>query len=168
MRTRLITGLLAGTLLATALAPTGCGYFLYPERRGNTGGNIDGGTMVMDLLWLLPGIVPEVIALIVDFSSGAIYTSRGGRHAVLISPKGNIAVQLPRSAQPMQFEVRLVTSDRKILAKKAVAVGPDVQSQSVELQIGDSMQSLRNVTIYLEIATAKETARFPTALEVAQ
>jgi len=168
MKVRLITGLLATTLLATTLAPAGCGYLLYPERRGNSGGSIDGGTMVMDLLWLLPGIVPGVIALVVDFSSGAIYKSRGGRSAVLISPKGHVAVRLPTSAQPMQVEVRLVTSDRTILAKKAAFVGPDVQSQSVELQIGDSMLSLRNETIYLEIATAKGAARFPTALEVAQ
>ena len=52
----------------------GCGTILYPERRGNSGGRIDGGVAVMDCLWLLVGIVPGVVFLIVDFSNGAIYT----------------------------------------------------------------------------------------------
>ena len=45
------------TLLAFGASSVGCGYILYPERRGNSGGTVDGGTLVMDLLWLLPGIV---------------------------------------------------------------------------------------------------------------
>ena len=51
----------------------GCGTILYPERRGTAGGQIDGGVAVMDCLWLLVGIVPGVVFLIVDFSNGAIY-----------------------------------------------------------------------------------------------
>lgn len=59
-----------------------CGYFLYPERRGNPPGQIDTGTLVLDILWLIPGLIPGAIALAVDFTSGAIYLSGGrrGRH----------------------------------------------------------------------------------------
>ena len=81
--------------LATLLATAGvsCGYFLHPERRGQQSGRIDSATMVMDLLWLLPGIVPGVIALVVDFSSGAIYV-RGG--TALNVPAGTrLAYRLP-------------------------------------------------------------------------
>ena len=162
MKARLISGILATTLLATAATPIGCGYFLYPERRGNST-NVDGGTLVMDLLWLLPGILPGVIALVVDFSSGAIYRSGGGRSSVLMSPKGRVAVRLPVSSQPMQVEVRLVT-ERNVLAKKTAFVGPNIGPQSVELQIGDP--SHRNEAIYLEVASANGTARFPTSLAV--
>jgi len=163
MKARLISGMLATTLLATAVAPIGCGYYLYPERRGNSS-NVDGGTLVMDLLWLLPGIIPGVIALIVDFSSGAAYRSGGGRSAVLMSPKGHVAVRLPVSSQPLQLEIRLVT-DRKVLAKKTAMVGPNIRPQSVEIQIGD-VQSHRSEKIYLEVASANGTARFPTTLAV--
>ncbi|HEY5945109.1 MAG TPA: hypothetical protein VIV40_06445 [Kofleriaceae bacterium] len=157
---------MATTLLATAAAPIGCGYFLYPERRGNTT-NVDGGTLVMDLLWLLPGIIPGVIALVVDFTSGAAYRSGGGRSAVLMSPKGQVAVRLPASTQPMKVEVRLVT-DHKVLAKKTAMVGPNIAAQSVALQIGDGVQAHRNEAIYLEVASANGTARFPTALAVTE
>lgn len=54
-------------------AQLGCGTILYPERRGTTGGQVDVGVAVMDCLWLLAGVVPGVVFLIVDFSNGAIY-----------------------------------------------------------------------------------------------
>jgi len=59
--------------VAVLLATASCGYILHPERRGSQGGQIDGGSLVMDILWLIPGIIPGVVALAVDFSSGAIY-----------------------------------------------------------------------------------------------
>ena len=67
------------TLLATAMSTAGCGYILHPERRGNSGPGVDGASLVMDLLWLLPGLVPGVVALIVDFSTGAVYVGGGHR-----------------------------------------------------------------------------------------
>lgn len=157
MKTRLMTGILSTALLTTAVAPTGCGYFLHPERRGNTI-DVDGGTMVMDLLWLLPGIIPGVIALIVDFSSGAIYRSG----AVLVSPKGHVAVRLPASSQALQLEIRLVT-DHAVLAKQTASVGPNIRPQSVEIRLGDE-PSHRSEPMYLEIASAYGTTRFPTSL----
>jgi hypothetical protein len=56
-----------------ALLTASCGYILYPERKGRSGGSIDTGPFIVDLLWLLPGIIPGVICLAVDFSTGCIY-----------------------------------------------------------------------------------------------
>ena len=50
-----------------------CGYFLHPERRGQTEGEIDNDILLLDCALLLIGILPGVVALIVDFNSGAIY-----------------------------------------------------------------------------------------------
>jgi hypothetical protein len=86
-----IRGIALAALIATASGS--CGYFLHPERRGQQSGRIDSATMVMDLLWLLPGIVPGVIALVVDFSSGAIYV-RGGT-ALNVQPGTRLAYGLP-------------------------------------------------------------------------
>ena len=58
-----------------ALLTASCGYILYPERKGRSGGSIDTGPFIVDLLWLLPGIIPGVICLAVDFSTGCIYKS---------------------------------------------------------------------------------------------
>lgn len=72
---------LNATAATLALGVGGCGYLLYPERRGRLSGSIDTPIMIVDLLWLLPGIVPGVICLIVDFTTGCIYRT-GGRAAI--------------------------------------------------------------------------------------
>ena len=62
--------------LIVALLHLDCGYILYPERVGRTSGIIDPEVLVMDCLWLLAGIIPGVIAIIVDFHTGCIYTTK--------------------------------------------------------------------------------------------
>ncbi len=58
---------------AGAVANSGCGTILYPERRGHHGGRVDVGVAVMDGLWCLVFIIPGVVGFIVDFGNGAIY-----------------------------------------------------------------------------------------------
>lgn len=73
--------LLAGGL---AIGASGCGFILYPNRRGRTGGQVDIPVLIIDLLWLLPGLIPGAVCLIVDFTTGCIY--RGGGRAETSSP----------------------------------------------------------------------------------
>jgi hypothetical protein len=155
----------ATTMLTVGSGSTGCGYFLHPERRGNRS-NVDAGSLVMDLLWLLPGIVPGVIALIVDFSSGAVYTS--GRSALLLSPNGRMVVRLPRSSTQMRLEFRLVTASDRVLARETAVVGPSsTDAQSVELSSGVAAAAARSEKLYLEVQNENgATARFPTSFEV--
>lgn len=161
---RTIRALAATTLLTTAMGSVGCGYFLYPERRGQQSGRIDSGTMVMDLLWLLPGIIPGVIALVVDFSSGGIYV-RGGS-ALRLSPDGHLAVRLPRASTPTRLEFRLVTASARVLAQKTAFVGPSSpEGQSIELDVGGVATREK---IYLEMRSETgASARFPTSMELA-
>jgi len=167
MTGRFIRGLASTALLATALGSTSCGYILHPERRGNHGGEISGGTLVMDLLWLIPGVVPGVVALVVDFSSGAIYIGHGERMAVAIPPDGRIAVQLPKSGQPAQLELRLVTADQRILARTTAKVGPQLPGQTVELQVSASLRPSPDENIYLEVASADgASSRFPMTMHL--
>lgn len=63
--------------LAVAAGSPACGYILYPERRGRVSGRIDIGVLIIDLLWLLPGLVPGAICLAVDFTTGCIYATGG-------------------------------------------------------------------------------------------
>ena len=78
--------LLGGAAVTALLGASGCGWILYPERKGRTGGNIDVPILVVDLLWLIPGLIPGIICLVVDFSTGCIY--RGSGRASLAPPTG--------------------------------------------------------------------------------
>ncbi len=51
----------------------GCGTLMYPERRGQRGGNIDVGVAVLDGIGLLFFLIPGIIAYAIDFSNGTIY-----------------------------------------------------------------------------------------------
>jgi len=66
------------------LGASSCGYILYPGRRGRTSGTIDIPVLIIDILWFIPGLVPGLICLIVDFASGCIY--EGGERAKTSSP----------------------------------------------------------------------------------
>jgi hypothetical protein len=71
---RLIGGVLVAALLGQL---TACGAIFYPERRGQIDGRIDPGIAVLDAVGLLFYIVPGLIALGVDFTTGAIYLPHG-------------------------------------------------------------------------------------------
>jgi hypothetical protein len=158
-------GTAAIALLAAATSFAGCGYILHPERRGNTH-DVAGGPLAMDLLWLIPGIIPGVVALIVDFSSGAIYEKRGERVAVVVHSGERVSLRVPESAQPAQLQVRLVSSDQHVVASKTATVGPDIHGQTIELAV--AAEPSRNGPLYLEVVGADgASARFPTTMELA-
>jgi hypothetical protein len=113
----------AGTMLTVGTSTVGCGYILYPERRGIQAGTIDTATMVMDLLWLLAGVVPGVVALVVDFSSGGIYAT-GRRAELQLSPDGHLALKVPHAARPGRVELRLVNAAHEVVARRSALVGP--------------------------------------------
>jgi hypothetical protein len=51
-----------------------CGFFMYPERRGQSpGGRIDPAIATLDALGLLLFIFPGVIAFAVDITNGTLY-----------------------------------------------------------------------------------------------
>jgi hypothetical protein len=175
MTRRTIRYIATATMLTVGSSSIGCGYYLYPQRRGNRS-DVDAGTLVMDLLWLLPGLIPGIIALAVDFSSGAIYTR--GRTAVLLSPDGRVAVRLPRASRSVRLEFRLVTRSGRILARQNAVIGPATRDgESVELRVTEAMRSEAAPTgvpggarpteeMFLEVQSENgATSRFPTAIE---
>lgn len=93
--------LLASTALM--LGASGCGYLLYPGRNGRRGGKVDPLILVIDLLWLLPGLVPGIICLAVDFTTGCIYG--GGERAQTSSPPGTDASHMATVEVELDGEV---------------------------------------------------------------
>jgi hypothetical protein len=72
-------------LAVFSLQLAGCGYILYPDRRGQKGGQIDPVVAILDGAGVLLFIVPGLIAYIVDFSQGTIYLPAGkNRRAELL------------------------------------------------------------------------------------
>lgn len=116
---------LAGALAFFSTSISSCGYILYPHQRGNKGGKIHTPSLVMDILWLLPGIIPGVIALAVDFSTGAVYEGGGPKKASL---KTKIRVVRPKVASRTSMEVRVKSSAGRLLFSRTEILDPGSRS----------------------------------------
>lgn len=104
----------------------GCGTILYPERRGQRGGTLDTGVVILDGLGLLLFFVPGVIAFAVDFATGAIYL-----------PEGE-GTRLSQGEQPRRFETIEVPPSQLTRPQIAQAVsrhtGREIQLKEGEYQ----------------------------------
>ena len=81
MKNVLRKGVTVTLLICLLTAFSSCAFFLYPERRGNSAGRVDAPILVADCALLIFFFVPGVIALAVDFASGAIYVAAGQSHS---------------------------------------------------------------------------------------
>ncbi len=115
---------LAALCLLT-FAPS-CARILHPERVGNSGGRVDVVPLVVDILLFLPGLIPGLIAIVVDFGTGAIYVQGEGGQA--ISEFGHLAL---RSAPNGTQFVVLESHAGEVLAMAPVS--PDHKTQTLKL-----------------------------------
>ncbi len=126
--TRVRKTLLAGTLALVLASSSTCGYILHPERRGQPPtGELDVAVVVMDVLWFLPGIIPGVIAVVVDATTNAWYLPRGrraGREPVL-APGTKLALRVPSVSEPTTYVLRLRAPDGKVLGRFRRTVGSE-------------------------------------------
>ncbi len=112
-----------------------CGYILYPERLGRRTGIIDPEVLVMDCAWLLAGVVPGVVALIIDFHTGCIYATK----KELRTRRGQrIRMNLNEPA-PADAEIRVVIRNPRNAGNQVVLMQRYLQKgetlRSVEFRI---------------------------------
>jgi hypothetical protein len=72
-----------GLVLALSLQLAACGTIIYPERRGQSSGQLDPAIIAANGVGLLFFFVPGVVAFAVDFSTGAIYKGSGTESSAL-------------------------------------------------------------------------------------
>lgn len=102
---RLIARVMGTGLSLLLLAQlSGCGYILYPERRGQHSGRLDIGIVILDGIGLIFFIIPGLIAYGVDFTTGAIYLPGG--HA--------------RGSSPIDQEVLVIATDADGLSQAKI------------------------------------------------
>ena len=148
-----------------------CATLLYPERRGNHSGAIDVVPLVVDILLFIPGLIPGVIAIAVDFSTGAIYTGGGKRADRLdVGPEGEITVKRPALEQDTRVELRLVDRRRRVLSQGEATwvAGPADASDeaavavSIEEAVAASRSNAEQIPMFLEVVVDdRRTARYP-------
>jgi len=153
-----------------------CATLLHPEQKGNSGGGLDTVPLVLDILWFIPGVIPGVIALVVDFSTGAIYVGGGKRSGRLdVGPEGEIAIHKPELEHEAHVELRLVDEYERVLAEdsatwKPGAEGDDAGAESVSVSLSEAAKNLSAegsaAAMHLEIVVdGGEVARYPLQMQ---
>ncbi|WP_198666589.1 polyribonucleotide nucleotidyltransferase [Marinomonas shanghaiensis] len=124
---------IAAALLITQV--TACGTLLYPERRGQTSGQIDVGVAALDAIGLLFFFVPGVVAFGVDFMTGAIYLPGGGV-ASLTNDELNSIKNGPDSIDVEKFKTVMAQRSDIVLPK-------DTFTDQLNVMAMSSTQSLK-------------------------
>jgi|GEM_PF-439713 hypothetical protein len=118
---------IAAALLITQV--TACGTLLYPERRGQTSGQIDVGVAALDAIGLLFFFVPGVVAFGVDFITGAIYLPGGGV-ASLTNDELNSIKNGPDSIDVEKFKTVMAQRSDIVLPKETFTDQLNVMAMS--------------------------------------
>jgi len=114
---------------------TACGTLLYPERRGQTNGQIDIGVAALDAIGLLFFFVPGVVAFGVDFITGAIYLPDGGM-ASLTEDELNSIKNGPDSIDVEKFKTVMAQ-------RNDIPLPNDVYTDQLNVMTMSSTQSLK-------------------------
>ena len=125
------------TTMALGASTVSCAYILHPERRngGSRGNRLDTLPLVVDILLFLPGVVPGVIALVVDFTTGAIYTTGSAKGPITVP--GKVAVRLPAANKSVEATLTLVTADGRVLDRASTAVSAGGAAGELVVDVGD-------------------------------
>jgi hypothetical protein len=136
LRFTYITRGMAAALLITQV--TACGTLLYPERRGQTNGQIDIGVAALDAIGLLFFFVPGVVAFGVDFITGAIYLPGGGM-ASLTEDELNSIKNGPDSVDIEKFKTVMAQRSDILLPKDTYSDQLTVRAMSSTLSLKTAM-----------------------------
>ena len=162
---RLTSWVALGALL---IATTGCGYILYPERRTQPlSDTLDVSVVIYDCLWLLAGVVPGVVALIVDGTNDTWYyteeelsqkgwADQQSRQSV---PRGTeMQVRLHGTApEDVAVTLRLLAPDGTVLADSTTASNPLADVQALSLTVPENVQTT-DATLVLEVNGRRQIA----------
>lgn len=134
-------GLSFGLILQTAA----CGTILHPERKGQTGGQIDPAVAILNGIGLLFYVIPGAIAFAVDFYNGTIYL-----------PGGATAQLTPEELDRVSVNGEVDTEQLELLVEQKVNMDLDLQASNVQVR---SLQSEAQLQALLATHQAVTLAR---------
>jgi hypothetical protein len=126
---------LFAALTTFGTATMSCAWLLHPERRNSarTSGRLDTVPLILDILWFIPGIIPGVVCLVVDFVSGAIFVQSFGTSP--LQAQGKVAVKLPPVGAPTHMALKLLGPSGQVLDQASALVQPGDAEQKLVVDV---------------------------------
>jgi hypothetical protein len=127
--------MVAVVVVAMFVQVAGCGYFMHPERRGQSKGKVDAGIAVLDGIGLLFFLIPGIVAFAVDFSHNTIYLPAD--KSSLNGPEKDelISLKIPRD-QFTEKEIERIVSQH-------YGFEVDMDSPDVEVYEADNIDEIK-------------------------
>lgn len=119
-------------LVSCLVSFSSCGYFLYPERRGQIQGEIDPPILILDCAALVLFVIPGAIALAVDFTSGAVYLPNKKKRSSI--DKFHVDNQRARDASHLGFLISNHTGEHVLLDAESVIRVPLETASEAEVE----------------------------------
>lgn len=124
----LAVGLCAGLILQT----TACGTVMHPERKGQTGGQLDPAIVALNAVGLLFFFVPGVVAFAVDFSNGTIYL-----------PGGSAQLTEEQMERVTRADGQVDQEALETVVNEELGMNVDLQASNVQVRALDSKEQLQ-------------------------
>ena len=144
------------TAAAVAIAfTTSCAVIIHPERKGNNSPPIDTVPLVVDILLFLPGLIPGVVAMVLDFGTGAIYLNKGGPNKPFLgkAKERREGRKLVRQSRKGKLAVRIVDDSGMVLEEQKLTVeAPEKRGEPVAVVLPDlTAERWTGKNVHLEI-----------------
>lgn len=122
---------------------TSCAVILHPERKGNNSTPLDTVPLVVDILLFLPGLVPGVVALVLDFGTGAIYLEKNGANKPFLGKR----------KRERMVHVRVVDESGEVLDERTLTVRAPKRRQPLPLALPDLANDWPDRNVHLEVVS---------------
>lgn len=103
---------------------------MHPERVGNKSGALDTIPLVVDIVLFIPGLIPGLVAVIVDFGTGAIYLNGGP--PTQLGDAGTFRA-VPLDGPGNHARIELVDENGVVIAETTVDVDAVRSGQAIAL-----------------------------------
>lgn len=110
--------------------------------------------LVVDILLFIPGFLPGLIAIIVDFGTGAIYTGGGSAKVQNVGRHGTLAMQPRELPEGSTLKLRLLDKDGKVLDSDEATTGERSRPGRVAVHLDQAARAHRgehDVPLTLEL-----------------
>jgi len=134
---------------------TSCAAIIHPEQKGNNSTPLDTVPLVVDILLFIPGLIPGVIAMVIDFGTGAIYLQKNGPNKPFLGKAKDRREgrKLVRQSRKGKLAVRVVDDSGIVLDEEKLTVeAPEKRGEPVALVLPDlTAERWEGKNVHLEI-----------------
>jgi hypothetical protein len=129
----------------------GCAFLLYPERRNQPRSNtLDTVPLIVDIVWFIPGLIPGIVCLAIDFATNSIWV-HGGQDKIELGAKPGSKLSLRSTKLDQDAHVRLaLMGPNGTLDEVTTTWGPKQRRERIAVRVPQQPPSTMELVLEVE------------------